>query len=85
MGYEISKKLRYESIQTATPLGVADCHKLSDQMVLGEGDAMQGLGGLPFLKIPVHPTDHLFEHVFLLIAIVDGKILGVAEMISMTA
>ena len=35
MGYEISKKLRYESIQTATPLGVADCHKLSDQMVLG--------------------------------------------------
>lgn len=35
MGYEISKKLRYESIQTVTPLGVADCHKLSDQIVLG--------------------------------------------------
>jgi len=35
MAYEISKKLQYESIQTTTPLGVADCHKLSDKIVLG--------------------------------------------------
>jgi len=35
MGYEISKKLNYTSIQTVTPLGVAECHKLSDHIVLG--------------------------------------------------
>jgi uracil phosphoribosyltransferase len=35
IAYEISKKLRYTSTQTVTPLGVADCQKLSDQIVLG--------------------------------------------------
>ena len=35
MGYEISKKLRYTSRQTVTQLGVAECHQLSDQIVLG--------------------------------------------------
>lgn len=35
MGYEISKNLRYEATQTVTPMGVADCHKLSDKIVLG--------------------------------------------------
>lgn len=35
MGYEISKKLRYTSVQTVTPLGVAECHQLSDPIVLG--------------------------------------------------
>jgi uracil phosphoribosyltransferase len=34
MAYEISKKLRYESIQTVTPLGVAECMKLNDDVVL---------------------------------------------------
>jgi uracil phosphoribosyltransferase len=35
IGYEISKKLRYEDVKTVTPLGVADCRKLSDRIVLG--------------------------------------------------
>lgn len=35
MGYEISKKLQYEAVQTVTPLGVADCQKLTDHIVLG--------------------------------------------------
>jgi uracil phosphoribosyltransferase len=35
MGYEISKKLRYVPVQTVTPLGVADCQKLNDHIVLG--------------------------------------------------
>jgi uracil phosphoribosyltransferase len=35
MGYEISKKLQYENVSTATPLGVAECQKLSDKIVLG--------------------------------------------------
>lgn len=35
MGYEISKKLKYQPVKTVTPLGVADCHKLSDAVVLG--------------------------------------------------
>ncbi|MEP6794784.1 MAG: uracil phosphoribosyltransferase [Saprospiraceae bacterium] len=34
MAYEISKKLRYEPIQTVTPLGVADCMTLNDDIVL---------------------------------------------------
>ncbi len=34
MAYEISKKLRYESIQTVTPLGVAECMTLNDDIVL---------------------------------------------------
>jgi len=34
MAYEISKKLRYESVQTVTPLGVAESQKLSDDIVL---------------------------------------------------
>lgn len=34
MAYEISKKLRYESIQTVTPLGVAECKTLNDNIVL---------------------------------------------------
>lgn len=35
LGYEISKKLRYTAVQTVTPLGVADCRKLDDKIVLG--------------------------------------------------
>lgn len=35
LGYEISKVLQYESIETVTPLGVADCFKLKDKIVLG--------------------------------------------------
>ncbi len=35
MGYEISKKLRYEDFRTVTPLGVADCKRLTDKIVLG--------------------------------------------------
>lgn len=35
MAYEISKKLQYQSEKTVTPLGVADCQKLSDNIVLG--------------------------------------------------
>lgn len=34
MGYEISKKLTYHAVKTVTPLGVADCHTLSDNVVL---------------------------------------------------
>lgn len=34
MAYEISKKLRYEPIQTVTPLGVAECQKLNENIVL---------------------------------------------------
>lgn len=34
MGYEISKTLRYEAIKTTTPLGVADTHRLEDDIVL---------------------------------------------------
>jgi uracil phosphoribosyltransferase len=35
IGYEISKKLQYHPVKTVTPLGVADCQKLSDDIVLG--------------------------------------------------
>jgi uracil phosphoribosyltransferase len=35
IAYEISKKLRYTTMQTVTQLGVAECHKLSDRTVLG--------------------------------------------------
>lgn len=35
IGYEISKKLKYQPVKTVTPLGVADCHQLSDAVVLG--------------------------------------------------
>ena len=34
MAYEISKKLRYELVETVTPLGVAESKKLSDDLVL---------------------------------------------------
>lgn len=34
MAYEISKKLRYEPVQTVTQLGVAECQKLTDTIVL---------------------------------------------------
>lgn len=34
MAYEISKKLKYDPVQTVTPLGVADCQKLGDEIVL---------------------------------------------------
>ncbi len=34
MAYEISKKLRYEPLQTVTPLGVAECMTLHDDIVL---------------------------------------------------
>ena len=34
LGYEISRTLRYEHVQTVTPLGVADTQKLADQIVL---------------------------------------------------
>jgi uracil phosphoribosyltransferase len=34
MGYEISKVLQYESVSTVTPLGVAECYKLKDKIVL---------------------------------------------------
>lgn len=34
MAYEISKKLRYEPVQTVTPLGVAECMTLNDDIVL---------------------------------------------------
>lgn len=35
LGYEISKKLKFEEVKTVTPLGVADCQKLADRIVLG--------------------------------------------------
>lgn len=35
MGYEISKTLHYEEVKTVTPLGVADCHQLKEEIVLG--------------------------------------------------
>ncbi len=34
MAYEISKKLQYTPVETVTPLGVAECHKLADEIVL---------------------------------------------------
>ena len=34
MAYEISKKLHYESVEINTQLGVANCKRLSDQIVL---------------------------------------------------
>ncbi len=34
MAYEISKKLQYTPVETVTPLGVAECHRLADKMVL---------------------------------------------------
>jgi uracil phosphoribosyltransferase len=34
IGYEISKTLRYEEVETVTPLGVAECHRLADPLVL---------------------------------------------------
>jgi uracil phosphoribosyltransferase len=34
IAYEISKKLHYEPVQTVTQLGVAECQKLSDDIVL---------------------------------------------------
>ena len=34
MAYEISKKLRYMSVQTVTPLGVAECKILNENIVL---------------------------------------------------
>lgn len=34
IAYEISKKLRYDTVETVTPLGVAECQKLSDTIVL---------------------------------------------------
>jgi len=34
MAYEISKKLRYKTVETVTPLGVAECQKLGDAIVL---------------------------------------------------
>ena len=33
--FEISKKLRYDPVQTVTPLGVAEGQKLNDKIVLG--------------------------------------------------
>ncbi|MCM1450987.1 MAG: uracil phosphoribosyltransferase [Clostridium sp.] len=35
MAYEISKTLEYKVEKTTTPLGVADCHVVADQVVLG--------------------------------------------------
>jgi uracil phosphoribosyltransferase len=35
MGYEISKKLNYEEVETITPLGVANTYQLKDKIVLG--------------------------------------------------
>jgi uracil phosphoribosyltransferase len=34
LGYEISRTLRYEKVQTVTPLGVADTQRLADPIVL---------------------------------------------------
>ena len=34
MAYEISKKLNYTTVETVTQLGVAECQKLSDHVVL---------------------------------------------------
>ncbi len=34
LAYEISKKLRYEPVQTVTPMGVADTYQLQDDIVL---------------------------------------------------
>ncbi len=35
MGYEISKKLVYQEVETITPLGVANSYRLKDEVVLG--------------------------------------------------
>lgn len=35
MSYELSKKLHYTSRQVQTPLGVAECTQVSDQIVIG--------------------------------------------------
>jgi uracil phosphoribosyltransferase len=35
MGYEISKKLNYDEVETITPLGVANTFQLKDKIVLG--------------------------------------------------
>lgn len=35
MAYEISKQMRYKTIDTTTPLAVAKCHVLDEQVVLG--------------------------------------------------
>lgn len=35
MAYEISKTLEYKAEKITTPLGVADCHVVADQVVLG--------------------------------------------------
>ena len=35
MAYELSKKLNYTSRQVQTPLGVAECTQVSDQIVIG--------------------------------------------------
>lgn len=34
MAYEISKKLQYDPVETVTPLGVAECKKLNQEIVL---------------------------------------------------
>lgn len=44
MAYEISKRLRYEVIDVTTPLDVAKCHVIADQIVL----ATIFRAGLPF-------------------------------------
>jgi uracil phosphoribosyltransferase len=35
LGYEISKKLNYQEVETITPLGVANSFQLKDEVVLG--------------------------------------------------
>ena len=44
MAYEISKRLNYEVVDVATPLGVAKCHDIADKVVL----ATILRAGLPF-------------------------------------
>lgn len=44
MGYEISKRLNYRTVQTKTPLGVSPCQEVSDKVVI----ATILRAGLPF-------------------------------------
>lgn len=54
MAYEISKSLRYEEIDVQTPLDVARCHVIADQLVL----ATIFRAGLPFHQGFLQFFDH---------------------------
>jgi len=54
MAYEISKRLDYKLEKTTTPLGVADCHVVADQVVLGTIFR----AGLPFHQGFLNFFDH---------------------------